>query len=409
MSTGDALYEDPAAMEPLLPQTLRPQMAERTCEIFRKSGELTGQIPAAINRERIAALIREMNSYYSNLIEGHKTLPKDIEAALRKTADSNDSDSANQHLARAHIRVEEGMRKRLQSEEKSSVHSSDFLCELHREFYRHLPARLHEVKSENNRIYRVEPGMLRDFEVSVGGHQPPHHAALPDFMARLDRFFSSPQILATNQLVALAAAHHRLAWVHPFGDGNGRVIRLHSHAGLIRCHADGAGLWTLSRGLARSRAEYYRLLNKADGRRAHDYDGRGNLTDKGLAEFCLFFLDTMLDQICFMGELLQLHTLATRIERHLQFELVHLRASERERLGRLLRAALFEGEIERGQVREIIGTGDTVAREIINLAVKEELVDSRGPKSALALVFSAKNLETYFPKLYQDLPISEDH
>ena len=393
-------------MEPLLPQTARSRMADLTCEILRKSGELIGQIPASINRQRIAALVREMNSYYSNLIEGHKTLPADIEAALRQNYSPNDSKRANQHLARAHIEVEDHMRARLAAEPELSIHSPEFLCWLHREFYQRLPEELHQSKDTSGNAYRIEPGALRSGEVIVGSHQPPHHGAVPGFLERLHRFFGSAQILSTNQLVALAAAHHRLAWVHPFLDGNGRVARLYSQAWLVRCKVDGSGLWTLSRGLARQKSEYYQRLSDADQRRRNDYDGRGNLTDKGLADFCLYFLETMLDQIEFMSGLLQLPTLAARIERYLQIELIHLNRLDQERLGRLLKAALFEGEIERGQVGGIVGLGSTAARAIIQLATKENLMISSSKKAPLALVFSAKNLETYFPRLYQDLPMA---
>jgi Fic family protein len=89
----------------------------------------------------------------------------------------------------------------------------------------------------------------------------------------------------------IAAAHHRLAWIHPFGDGNGRVVRLHSHALLIRHGLAGHGLWTLSRGLARQRQRYYAALEAADRGRRNDLDGRGNLSDAALADFCVFFLD----------------------------------------------------------------------------------------------------------------------
>jgi Fic family protein len=224
-------------------------------------------------------------------------------------------------------------------------------------------------------------------------------------LARFASFYESHRILRTNQLVALAAAHHRLAWIHPFGDGNGRVARLHSHAWLIRCKADALGLWTLSRGLTRHREDYYAQLRSADSGRRNDLDGRGNLSDAALGKFCVFFLQTMLDQIGFMGGLLELPALSTRIERHLQFEALKLESKARARLALLLKAALIEGEIERGRVGAIVGLGSTAARGIIVLALREELLDSRSEKGPLSLVFSAKTLETYFPRLYQPLSI----
>jgi Fic family protein len=387
-------------MEPLLPESSRTILADLSCEVLRKAGQLSAQLPSQIVRERVADLVREMNSYYSNLIEGHNTLPRDIERAMRKDYSSNPNERANQHLSRAHIEVETLMAGRLQKEPDLSIHSADFLCWLHREFYSRLPEQLHLGKDRNGKSYRIEPGALRAFEVDVGRHQPPRFKSLPDMLQRFAGFYQSARILPTNQLVALAAAHHRLAWIHPFGDGNGRVTRLHSHAWLIRSKADALGLWTLSRGLARDRDNYYRHLTAADSPRRNDLDGRGNLSDRALGEFCLFFLRTILDQITFMGGLLEVHALGARIERYLQFEALQLKTKSRERLARLLKVALIEGEIPRGRVGQIVGLQGTAARQLIALAIKEELLDSKTEKGPLSLVFSARTLESYFPKLY---------
>lgn len=406
MSAETKLYTQPAAMEPLFPEASRVSLAELTCEILRKSGQLSARLPAAITRLRVANLVREMNSYYSNLIEGHKTLPKDIESALRADYSGDATKRANQHLSRAHIEVEKLMMERLQKEPELSIHSADFLCWLHREFYSRLPDDLHFSEDRQGKKYRIVPGALRDFPVEVGRHQPPDARALPKMLARFEQFYRSGSLLPTDQLVALTAAHHRLAWIHPFGDGNGRVTRLYSHAWLVRCKADGLGLWTLSRGLARHHKKYYEHLSNADRVRWNDVDGRGNLSDRALGEFCLFLLQTMLDQIEFMAGLLQLQNLSTRIERYLQFEALKLETKSRDRLARLLKAALFEGEIERGRVGEIVGLRGTSAREIIRLALREGLLDSPSEKGPLSLVFSSKTLENYFPKLYQDLPVA---
>jgi Fic family protein len=399
------LYTQTAEMEPLLPESSLPALADLTCEILRKAGQVSAHLPSPIIQRRVASLVREMNSYYSNLIEGHKTLPRDIERAMRKDYSSNPEKRANQHLSRAHIEVETVMGERLQKEADLSIHSPQFLCWIHREFYLRLPEELQYGKDRKGNNYRVEPGVLRRFEVDVGRHQPPAFDALQKMLDRFASFYQSDRIIPTNQLIALASAHHRLAWIHPFGDGNGRVARLYSHAWLIKCKADALGLWTLSRGLAHKREDYYHHLSDADSERRNDLDCRGNLSDRALGGFCLFFLRTILDQIDFMDGLLQLHNLSTRIERYLQFEALRLKTRDRYRLSRLLKAALIEGEIDRGRVGEIVGLRGTAARGIIALALREELLDSQTEKGPLALVFSAKTLESYFPKLYQDLAV----
>lgn len=382
-------------------------LAEITAEILSKSGRLAGLIPASINRSRIQLLIQEMNSYYSNLIEGHKTLPRDIERALAQDYSADDAQRANQHLARAHIEVEQLIEQRWRAEPASSIHSPEFVRWIHRELYARLPEEQQISKSKSGLPYRIEPGALRTFEVDVGAHQPPYSGALPRFMERFGALYESREILSTEQLIALAAAHHRLAWIHPFGDGNGRVTRLHSHAWLIRNQVAGFGFWTLSRGLARQRSEYYRRLAGADQRRRNDSDGRGHLSDRGLVEFCFFLLRTMLDQIDFMSGLLDLSNLSKRMERHLQFDLIDSPARDRERLSRLLKAALFEGEIPRGRVGEIVGLQASASRSIIRLAEQEGLMNSETPKGPLALLFTSKHLDSYFPQLFQDWPFEQ--
>ena len=116
--------------------------------------------------------------------------------------------------------------------------------------------------------------------------------------------------------MAIAAAHHRLNFIHPFPDGNGRVSRLMSHAMGLSAGIGAHGLWSVSRGLARglkSRGEYKSMMDHADMPRQSDLDGRGNLSQRALGEFVLWFLRVCLDQVTFMSGLFELDTLARRL------------------------------------------------------------------------------------------------
>ena len=168
------------------------------------------------------------------------------------------------------------------------------------------------------------------------------------------------------------------------------------------------GLWTISRGLARNRKEYYRHLSLADSQRRNDSDGRGNLSDQGLAEHCHFFLDTILDQIRFMGGLLDFSSLSRRIEAHLHVHFSQWKTPEREQVGRLLKSALVRGQVKRGEVPGLIGRKATTASRIIHLAIESGLAESiGGERGPLSLVFDSRTLDSYFPALYQDLPAGE--
>jgi len=397
------VYRQISAMEPLLPKGQSVRLSELTCEILKASGRLTGQVHSPLVLQRVADLVREMNCYYSNLIEGHKTIPRDIERAMKRDFSHDQTQRDNQQLSLAHIAVEKLMEERLAGV-SVDVYSPDFLCWLHREFYTLLPEPLHWAVTKSGKRYQIQPGGLRHFMVDVGRHTPPDFAALPKFLSRFHSFYGDKTILETDRLVAIAAAHHRIAWIHPFGDGNGRVLRLQSHAQMIRHGVAGHGLWTLSRGLARHRQRYYACLEAADQGRRGDLDGRGNLSDTALADFCVFFLETMLDQIQFMSDLLGLPALRTRVERYFQFEALHL-DRYREELMRVARTLVDEGEIPRARVQEITGKAATVSVEIIKLGLEHGYFETPSPKGPLRVAFPAEIHEFYFPQLFLDLPV----
>ena len=136
-------------------------------------------------------------------------------------------------------------------------------------------------------------------------------------------YWISPYRLAQlgkgGRIIAMAAAHHRLNYIHPFPDGNGRVSRLMSHAMGLTAGIGAFGLWSVSRGLARgleSRREYKQMMDYADSHRQGDLDGRGNLSQKALVEFVEWFLRICLDQVEFMTGLFELDSLTTRLKNY---------------------------------------------------------------------------------------------
>jgi len=400
-------YRNSAAMEPMLPDLQSGELADLSQKVTLAIGELSAHLPSALVRRQVSQLVQRMNCYYSNLIEGHKTLPRDIEQAERQQLEEGPQEEHDkQLLAEAHIQTEAAMIGRLESEEGVDVYSSDFICWIHRTFYERLPESMREAKMLSGESYQIEPGQLRDFMVDVGRHTPPDHAVLPQFLERFREAYSQPSILATQQLVAIAAAHHRLAWIHPFGDGNGRVIRLHSHALLHRHDLHGHGLCTLSRGLARNRQGYFNHLQAADSRRENDYDGRGNLSARQLSLFCRFFLKTLLDQAQFMNGLLNLADLRTRIEKYFQFQALHLK-QDQEAISAVVTTLAYEGEIQRERVKTVTGKGATTAARIIKLGLSEGYFSSPSPKGVLQFSLPEKTWEFYFPQLFIDLAVDE--
>lgn len=384
-------------MEPLLPGDGDGKSSSLALAFIRGAERLRASLHP-ITRELVAELVRSMNSYYSNLIEGHRTRPRDIEAAIRKDFSANPTQRSLQIQHIAHMEVQAEMEARLPAMVAGDVCSADFLCWLHREFYRRLPEEFRKVKDEKAKAHEVEPGEIRQGEVSVGRHMAPSSKKLGEFLKRFAEFYGPLVTTEPAGLIAAAAAHHRLTWIHPFLDGNGRVARLFTHAWFVKSGVDSNGLWTISRGLARRKADYQVSLANADEKRVNDYDGRGYLSQRYFGEFCQFFLGTAADQVEFMEGLLSLDGMLNRIAGY---------AGRRESAKELpkgsagvLKEIFLRGEIARGEVPRIIGASPRTAQKVTGELLSQRLVTSSSPKGPLRLGFPADAAGQYFPNLY---------
>lgn len=388
-------YDRPEEMEPMLPSDLKVLLREKASLLWRDSGALTAILPEP-SRAAVAEVVRSMNGYYSNLIEGHKTRPLDIEAALTRNFSSAPQDRQRQLLHYAHL---ETLRKAEESlTPDTKITSPEYLCWLHAEFFRHLPPEFRIFPAEDGREHDVEPGVLRTHNVSVGQHLAPAHESLP---AMLDRFHQAyqPEIRdIPDSLVAAAAAHHRFTWIHPFGDGNGRIARMLTHLWFIQAGAGAAGLWTLSRGLARRVEHYKTLLAGADEKRMSDFDGRGRMSDRKLSEFCDYLLETARDQVKYMAETLQMETLASRLAASVLYK---ENAGELpKRSAKLVREALIKGQLARTEASAIMGVSARTAQPIVQTLVKRGYLKSPSERGKLSVGFPTEICAFAFPELF---------
>jgi Fic family protein len=203
-----------------------------------------------------------------------------------------------------------------------------------------------------------------------------------------------------SRIMAVAAAHHRLNYIHPFPDGNGRVSRLMSHAMAHLAGIGAHGLWSISRGLARdleSRGEYKRMMDHADMPRQGDLDGRGNLSQRALADFIGWFLRVCVDQVSFMADLFEIGTLTRRLRL-----LVERSDNLKPEAARLLEEALIRGEFERGDVPRITGLPERTARRVLNDVQEVGLLASDTPKGPVSLRFPADAVDILFPRLFAE-------
>lgn len=384
-------------MEPMFireSSRFRGRLTDLALELAQKSAGFRRSLPESLLTS-LADLVRSMNCYYSNLIEGHDTHPVDIEQALKNDYSRDARKRDLQFEAKAHIAVQKwidggGLNGRTVSNEG--------ICEIHARFCEELPEDLLWVEDPHTKErVRVVAGELRKRDVAVGGHVAISPGAVPRFLARFEEVYSA--VSKTEFIVGAAAAHHRLVWIHPFIDGNGRVARLMSHAMLLES-LDTGSVWSVARGLARNVGNYKRHLAASDAVRRNDLDGRGHLSEEALAEFTDFFLRTCLDQVIFMERLTQPDQLRARIL---------LWAEEEIKLGQLpakagniLEAVLYRGELPRADTAAVVGAVDRHARRIVAALMERGVLSADGPRAPLRLVFPAALASRWMPGLFPE-------
>lgn len=374
----------------------RPALGDLAVELAAASAGFRRSLAPGIATS-LADLVRGTNCYYSNLIEGHDTHPIDIERAMRN---DYSADRRKRHLqleARAHVAVQGWIDGRGLTGRATSVQS---ICEIHERFGALLPLELLVVSDpDTGEAVKVIPGELRRRDVKVGRHVPVSSGALGRFLKRFEDVFSGLGLSET--ILATAAAHHRLLWIHPFLDGNGRVARLMSHAVLLEA-LDTGGVWSVARGLARNESAYKEHLIACDEPRRNDLDGRGTLSEEALAAFTRFFLETCLDQVRFMEDLVEPNRLRQRI---LQWTEEEIRADGLPaRAGQVLEAVLFRGALPRGDVAALLGITDRHARRVVSALMERGVLSSESTRAPLVLVFPAALASRWTPGLFPEKP-----
>ena len=395
-------YDAPHLFEPLLPQEHRMgALLEKASDLIREAASL-GASAAPGAAVQLRELLRSMNSYYTNRIEGEHTRPSDIERALLKDFSKESDVARRQRLAVSHIQTEITCERLIQAKLDSGetlvpwLYSTQALEWLHLQLFGGLTPE--DLTLADGSL--LTPGQVRTRGVAVGIHEAPNAEALPSFLSRWEEIYGHSR-RGEASIVALAAAHHRLAWVHPFLDGNGRVARLHTHLAL---HAQGLtnGLWSPLRGFARSEEKYRGMLKAADEHRRGDLDGRGNLTEAGLIDWISYTLETCIDQVRFMRKLLDVGSMRERIQAALIFE-------ESKKTGVRKEAALAlhylfstNSELGRAAFKQMTGLGERVATDLISSLLKNGYLATDSAYGALRFAIPRSALRFYFPDLWPE-------
>jgi Fic family protein len=390
--------------QPLLPdEAARAPLLEQAAELVAEGQRLQ---PAGCVAAALSPLLRCMNSYYSNKIEGQHTRPGDIQRALDRQFDADLKQARKQRLAVAHIDAERALEAAVPSD-RMALYAPNFVQTIHAALY----GRLAEADRSTDEGEIVVPGAWRTSIVTAGRHLAPAPALIEPLLAAWQQSYGKPPGLE-QALVAAACSHHRLAWVHPFADGNGRTARLHTHLVLTALGVT-HGIWSPLRGMARDQEGYYARLNNADLPRRNDLDGRGPLSQEQLVAFARWLLELCLDQARFMRELLGLEQLKGRLADLLRWldahpwpvgsesSVVKIEALE------ALHYVALSGPLERARFTAMTGLPPRTARRVLASLLAFGVLIEDSPRSPVRFGVPLASLRFLFPKLWPEAESSE--
>ncbi|MGP6424818.1 MULTISPECIES: Fic family protein [Pseudomonas] len=382
-------------LEPLMP-VFPSEILQLAEQVPFQAGKLSAMVSPPM-LQRVGGLLRVTSSFYSNLIEGQFTEP----VTLAPTAPKRHRKELTE-LAMTHIGTQQAFERALTMHKDLSwetLFSSAFVARLHKRLF--LGAGDEQLSLSDGS--QLVPGQLRDVagqEVLVGNHAAPPCQSVSPMLNRMQQIYGRlPD--ARSRLLAVMAYHHRLAWVHPFVDGNGRTVRLVTHLQLQKLGLV-SPLWSLSRGLARQQASYYARLANADKPRRGDLDGRGQLTQAGLFEFVGFMLETCLDQMRYTEQALNISNMRERLQTIFAWDERIKRAGIKLETARALHVLLTQGTLSRADFKIFTGLSDRVATDQLKSLVQLGLVESATPKArdlypGLPIWFA----QLLFPDLHQ--------
>ena len=405
MESGSAKdwVDDSNLIEPTRLEELPEVIADVVAELSMHAATLGAGLHPTTGAT-LRTLVRIVNAYYSNLIDGDETKPRDIERALAGSFDEDRKKSILQSESAAHVRLEAKIDLMATQGVLPEPASPQFIQWLHLELYRDAPAEILRIRSDSTTVV-MEPGQWRRLSLpahSTRGvhHNSPDSAKVDDLMRHLEKRYRFATMGKAARIIAIAAAYHRFNYICPFPTGNGRVGRLMSYAMALKSGIAANGLWSISRGLTlglESRGDFKTMMEYADTPRQGNIDGRGELSQRALREFVLWFLKVCLDQMNFMSGLFEPSNLKNRLDNYVG-QNKYLKAESSE----LLKEAMKQGQFERGEAPRITDLPERTARRVLNDLINEGLLASPSPKTPVSLRFPYTALDSFFPGLYPD-------
>lgn len=239
---------------------------------FLRRLRLEGDTPPQVFFQ-LKAIFHTLESLGSARIEGnHTTLADYIESKVEGKAESTDQLLEVANIEKAMDYIEELMKPGVDLTEHT-------IRELH-------AMTVLDLRREGDKTpgaYRAGP-----VRISQSDHLPPDAVLVSQYMQELVSFINhddSPKYA----LMKVALAHHRFGWIHPFGNGNGRVVRLLTYALLMKYGFNvnvGGRVLNPTAVFCNDREKYYAMLGKAD-----------TGTSAGLEAWCIYVLEGIRDEL----------------------------------------------------------------------------------------------------------------
>ena len=386
-------------MAPWLPaEPLLAPLLEQAHDLQQAAQRLAGVgVPMELRR-----LLRVMYAHDSLALEGLQVSPLEVEQALRSgDAPGDRLDEAGARRQRrqrrvvAHMDTQAALEARWGGWSSQRIWSAQMVRDIHQDLF----ARLPEADLVLPTGHAMVPGALRRRAAGVALHAAPAPAAVGALLARWGAVYGGVR-RGELQLVAVAASHHRLAWIHPFPDGNGRVARLHTHLALGVLGLT-QGLWSPLRGFARGDQAYRAQLAAADAPLADAADGSGERSGQALAAWVAYVLALCRDQVALMSGLLDLSGMKDRIAACLAYEENVVRQGVRsESLRALHYLLLTQSALERSDFKALLGLGERLATAQVTALLKRGLLVTDSPHGKLRFGVPQHALRFYFPALW---------
>lgn len=341
-----------------------------------RSRELSGTTPPWIFFG-VKNLFQTIESVISTHIEGNNTT---IAAYVEAARDINKKTNVSQKIKMI-LNLENAIRNIEEVVNAKTVFDKDFILELHKKV-------VDGLDTSQDGEGDTRPGTYRNEhrEIQNSQHVLPQHTDLRDLMDQLIDFINMP-VPHTMELIKIAIVHHRFVWIHPFGNGNGRVIRLLTYAMLARAgyiDKDGARLLDPTAVFGSNKLKYYDKLSAAD-----------DLSEQGATDWCEYMLSGLTQEIHKIDQLLD----GDFTKREIIVPAI-VYAHEKQKITKLERDMLLvcvdKNLVAANDFRDLfpVSTSHVRISQVINKLREQKLIEAQRPGARKYMLCMNSNLLT---------------